>query len=200
MKENNCKLVVVVLCVTFIFASIINVSAVPPPGKGKDKKLYPIDIPQTGQTESYATGDDGDLQMGVVWPEPRFTDNEDGTVTDNLTGLIWQQNFDYLGAMDWYSACHACNNMADDGQYILDGSQIGDWRLPNVRELHSLYDYTGRGMPAPFVGPTDWQCWSSTTASSDDNLAWYLYFSFGRVNSSTKTRTDFRALCVRGNN
>ena len=36
-------------------------------------------VPQTGQTTIYATGDDGDLQMGIPWPAPRFTDNSDGT-------------------------------------------------------------------------------------------------------------------------
>ena len=46
-------------------------------------------VPATGQTDSVAAGDDGDLQKGVPWPDPRFTDNGDGTVTDHLTGLIW---------------------------------------------------------------------------------------------------------------
>jgi hypothetical protein len=41
---------------------------------------------KTGQTTSYRSGDDGDLEKGVTWPNPRFTDNSDGTVTDNLTG------------------------------------------------------------------------------------------------------------------
>jgi hypothetical protein len=49
-------------------------------------------VPKTGQTTSYALGDDGDLQMGIAWPEPRFTDNEDGTVTDNLNGLMWTKD------------------------------------------------------------------------------------------------------------
>ena len=52
--------------------------------------LFPVE--KTGQTTSYATGDDGDLEKGLAWPNPRFTDNEDGTVTDNLTGLIWLKN------------------------------------------------------------------------------------------------------------
>ncbi len=38
------------------------------------------------------TGQDGELQRGVTWPTPGFTDNEDGTMTDNLTGLIWLQD------------------------------------------------------------------------------------------------------------
>lgn len=44
-----------------------------------------VDLPKTGQTTSYAIGDDGDIQAGVAWPYPRFTTNAtDTTVTDNL--------------------------------------------------------------------------------------------------------------------
>jgi len=55
-------------------------------------------VEKTGQTTYYEPGDDGDLKKGVVWPNPRFTDNEDGTVTDNLTGLIWLKNANCFGA------------------------------------------------------------------------------------------------------
>ena len=49
-------------------------------------------VPKTGQTSSTPPVDDGGLQKGVAWPTPRFTNNNNGTVTDNLTGLIWMQN------------------------------------------------------------------------------------------------------------
>ncbi len=52
---------------------------------------------KTGQTTTFATGDDGDYQAGVPVPNPRFTDNGDGTVTDNLTGLTWLKNASCLG-------------------------------------------------------------------------------------------------------
>jgi len=32
-------------------------------------------LPQSGQTVSVAVGDDGNVQAGVTWPEPRFTEN-----------------------------------------------------------------------------------------------------------------------------
>ena len=58
--------------------------------------------PKTGQTLCYdslgavvpcaGTGQDGEIKAGVAWPSPRFTDNSNGTVTDNLTGLIWLKN------------------------------------------------------------------------------------------------------------
>jgi hypothetical protein len=55
----------------------------------------PAPVPKTWQTTSYGTGDDGDLRKGVAWPDPRWTDNGDGTVTDHLTGLIWLIVMDY---------------------------------------------------------------------------------------------------------
>ena len=53
------------------------------------KKQNYAPIPKTGKTTSWATGDDGDLQIGVAWPNPRFIDNGDGTVMDKLTDLVW---------------------------------------------------------------------------------------------------------------
>ena len=115
----------------------------------------PAPVPKTGQTVSYATGDDGDLQMGVAWPNPRFTDNGDGTITDNLTGLIWLKDANCIatnypgfdndgtagdGMVTWQ---HALDFVAgiNDGTYPLCGAGKTDWRLPNVRELHSLIHY-----------------------------------------------------------
>lgn len=51
-----------------------------------------VNLASTGQTVSYASGDDGALKKGVAWPGPRFADNQDGTVMDNLTGLVWMQD------------------------------------------------------------------------------------------------------------
>ncbi|MBF0342865.1 MAG: hypothetical protein HQL06_01415 [Nitrospirae bacterium] len=44
-----------------------------------------VSLPQMGQTTSYYAGDDGVFKAGVAWPNLRFTDNGDQTVTDNLT-------------------------------------------------------------------------------------------------------------------
>jgi hypothetical protein len=58
-----------------------------------------VQLPKTGETLCYdqtgavlpcaGTGQDGETQTGAAWPVPRFTDNLNGTVTDNLSGLIW---------------------------------------------------------------------------------------------------------------
>ncbi len=117
---------------------------------------YDVGVPKTGQTTTYATGDDGNLQMGAAWPNPRFTDNGDGTVTDNLTGLMWVQNAQKGGGVTWYNAIIAC-----DG-YVLAG--YDDWRLPNVRELHSLTDYETLSLPEghPFLRYNGYY-WTSTS-------------------------------------
>src|SRR6184192_2353013 len=41
---------------------------------------------------------DSYLRRGVLWPDPRFTDNGNGSVKDNLTGLIWLKNSNCFGA------------------------------------------------------------------------------------------------------
>ena len=118
----------------------------------------PAPVPQTGQTLCYdgvgiripclGTGQDGELQAGVESPSPRFTDNGDGTVTDYLTGLIWLQNANCFGEKTWADALTAANGLADGQCELSDGSVAGDWRLPNLRELHSLVDY-GRSPALP---------------------------------------------------
>jgi len=64
----------------------------------------------------------------------RFKDNADGTVTDTLTGLMWQKGENER--MDWYSALKVCKDMQLAGH--------SDWRLPNLKELNSILnlDYT----------------------------------------------------------
>jgi hypothetical protein len=73
-----------------------------------------VDLPQTSQTTCYdaagtlidcpGTGQDGDVRAGVAWPKPRFTDNNDGTLTDNLTGLVWLRNANCNGDISWDGA------------------------------------------------------------------------------------------------
>ena len=46
----------------------------------------------------------GEQAVGVEWPNPRFTDNGDGTVTDNLTALIWLKNANCFGVEKWNDA------------------------------------------------------------------------------------------------
>lgn len=160
-----------------------------------DSKLAGARVEKTGQTTSYATGDDGDLERGVACTVPRFTDNGDGTVTDNLTGLIWLKNANRFGTKQWSQALTDCLNLADDGSALTDGSSVGDWRLPNVKELQSLVDY-GRYNPAlpswhPFINVQLDNYWSSTTCAHYASDAWYVYLYVGYVYNHDKTYTFY---------
>jgi len=97
-------------------------------------------VPKTGQTISILPGDDGTLQKGTAWPVPRFTDNGDGSIRDNLTGLVWLKNANCFGKLNWAAALAAANALTNGQCGLTDGSIAGDWHLPNRRELMSLLD------------------------------------------------------------
>ncbi len=65
--------------------------------------------------------------------EPRYVDNGDGTVTDGVTGLMWQQTPAYGRS---YDAAVAGASSIRTGGY-------DDWRLPSIKELYSLIDFRG---------------------------------------------------------
>jgi hypothetical protein len=159
-------------------------------------------IPVTGQTTSYATGDDGELQKGVSWPNPRFTDNGDGTVTDNLTGLFWLKNANCFGVRTWDDALSDCNGLNSGGCGLTDASVAGEWRLANRFELESLVDMSNvsPALPSghPFVNVQSSSYWSSTTyVDSILNLAWYVFMFNGDVGSDGK-RYQYYVWPVRG--
>ncbi len=151
-----------------------------------------INLPQTGQTTSYAVGDDGYYQAGVAWPNPRFTDNSiadsnNQTVTDNLTGLIWAKDAGTPtvgsctgGAMNWQAALNyvACLNTASYLGYT-------DWRLPNINELESLVN-AEQAIPATWLnsqGFTNvlYYYRSSTSCVLDTAHAWAVYMGNGNI-------------------
>ena len=68
---------------------------------------------------------------------PSYTDNGDGTITDNVTGLVWTQEISSY-AMPWSDAAGYCES--------LETGSVTDWRLPSVKELWSLRDYS-QGWP-----------------------------------------------------
>jgi len=140
-------------------------------------------VAQTGQTTSYAAGDDGAIQAGVPFPTPRFTDNSNGTVTDNLTGLIWLKNADCFGSQTWANALNAANALAHGSCSLTDGSVAGDWHIPNIKELQSLIDF-GQLFPALppghlFLNVQSDDYWSSTSDALSPTLAWIVYLPAG---------------------
>jgi hypothetical protein len=111
-------------------------------------------------------------------PAQSFTDNADGTVTDNKTGLVWQQ--DEPGLMMWGDALSHCEDLNLGGH--------DDWRLPNTKELKSLVD-SSRYYPAintayfpnAAASAASSSYWSSTTDASYPDYAWCLWFYDGGI-------------------
>ena len=119
-----------------------------------------------------------------------FTDNGDGTVTDDRTDLMWQKD-DAVWVQDWSAALGYC-----EGLTLADHS---DWRLPDVKELRSLVDFT-RSDPAldttyfPSALPSYY--WSSSTYTNSPQHAWYVNFQRGNSLVYDKVNTFF-VRCVR---
>jgi hypothetical protein len=148
-----------------------------------------VELPKTGQTTSYAVGDDGDLEKGAAWPQPRFTitycdasgpcanqtadcDNNAATdvVLDNLTGLTWRRDATATGPKDsfWQDGLNAVSTLSVCG--------LASWRMPNKNELFSLVDRGKAGVALPFVNvKTDQEYWTSTTAVPGTSIGSYAW-------------------------
>ena len=158
---------------------------------------YIAPVAKSGQTTSYAAGDNGALQSGVAWPSIRFTDNSDGTVTDELTGLIWMKNADCWGYQTWANALSKVAGL-NSGSETCSGYTSGthtDWRLPTIKELESLVDigHVSPALPSghAFVGVQTDDYWSSSTRASNTSYAWYVALSYGYVNYYFKTYSNY---------
>lgn len=178
---------------------IVSVVAVLHPSFSVVCAAAPSPVAQTGQITCYSsygsviscagTGQDGDLKRGVEWPKPRFIDNGNSTVTDNLTGLMWTKdaNLPLAGktwqlALDYVAAMNA-------GTYANFG--YTDWRLPSIRELQSLVD-ASRSYPSfpavhPFTSVQSSGYWSSTTIAANISYAWCVSMTGGSEESYGKT-------------
>ena len=152
-------------------------------------------VPRTtrGQCPCSVPGDDGFMRAGALWPNPRFTDRGNGSVTDNLTGLIWLKNSNCYGTRTWLEAIGDANALANGICGLTDGSAAGHWRLPNVRELLSLIDFNAFTPAFPPAIPTgspftnmpvavDFRYWSSTVVVNNTSNAWDIDFGIGTVN------------------
>jgi len=158
----------------------------------------------TGQTTSYDTGTlDDKEQDGAA---KSYTDNSDGTVTDNHTGLVWQKDHKDNGAtLTWEAALTYCNTLANGVDGLTDGSSTGDWRVPSFVELATLadYSYPSSSYLNSIFTQTGWDStcygyWSSTTLPSVTSLAYVLTSDYGYIGSDGKTGDGSSgARCVR---
>jgi len=157
--------------------------------------VYPLQ--DTGQKTGTATmfGEDKDYEINPLY----FIDNKDGTVTDYVTKLMWEQS--ETGEIGWDSSVQYCNQLRAGG--------YSDWRLPDV---HELYGIVNIGTPLfnipPFYvpyppAPSQAQYHWSSTAGRDLTYRWAINAGGGAgdkpisVALSAGGTDSFRAKCVR---
>ena len=136
-------------------------------------------LPDTGQTTSYTTtfGEDNDYTINP----PSFTNNSNGTITDNVTGLMWQQADG--GEMTIENAVSYCDNL------VLGG--FSDWRLPTKQESMSILNLD-KNNPALntvyFTNTNAEYWWTSTVNYANPNSIW-ITNAGGGTGPKLKTET-----------
>jgi hypothetical protein len=160
-----------------------------------------VSLAATGQMTSYVSGDDASMKKGVALPSVRFVDNQNGTVTDNLTGLVWLKNAGCITPTLWANAVADANQLANGACGLTDGSKAGDWRLPNIVELESVIDVSASN-PAltagnPFTNVSNSIYWSSTPyfgGAEGTTNAWVIRMSDGRyINDDASSNLNVMA-------
>jgi len=141
LKKSNAVNVFATVCI-LTMTNFIGFSQTP---------TYPI--VGTGQTISYDTAvaitmpTSGQTFYGQNSNHPgntqSYTNNSNGTVTDNVTGLMWQQTEDRNGdgAIDFYDKLTYAEAMDSAATCIAGG--YNDWRLPTIKELYSIAMFYG---------------------------------------------------------
>lgn len=180
------------------------------PGKGEGR------LPDSGQTTCY---DHAGAIISCPPPETpmaqdgsytihpmKFTDHGDGTVTDQVTGLMWQKEddgdkynwFEVTGTADPIHNPAAQNDVC--GTLNLGGYQ--DWRVPTRKELIGIVNYENVD-PAidPMVFPntkSDYY-WSSTDwCYFSERFAWPIHFFGGGFSWARNKSDEGHVRCVRG--
>ena len=123
----------------------------------------------------------------------RFTDNSDGTITDLKTSLEWQQQDDN-SSKPWLTALSYC-----------EGLEIGsktDWRLPNVKELSSIVDYSKSPTIDETAFPDTESMYYWTSTSIENTYALFVEFANGVIfyqyNDTAGLGGEYFVRCVRG--
>ena len=157
-------------------------------------------LPDTGQTTSYDVEDDADYNPGAT--QQSHTDNGNGTVTDNRTGLMWKK----CSEPDTTTGCGGAHNayswtsaLAQCAGLTYPAGSYADWRLPNALELFTIVKQEGA---APFIdqtafpGTVSGYYWTSTTYVPSTTGAMSVYFVSGFVLNVSKTNVNY-VRCVR---
>ncbi|MCC7245442.1 MAG: DUF1566 domain-containing protein [Saprospiraceae bacterium] len=136
-------------------------------------------LPDTGQTQSFTntSGEDSDYQINA----PGFIVNNNGTVTDTVTGLMWQQSDG--GEMTIESAETYCQNLALGG--------FSDWRLPTAQEAFSILNHSRQNPPLAqdvFANTGAEYWWTSERQAGNVSKIWVTNAG-GGIGNHPKTET-----------
>ena len=180
-------------------------------------------LPKTNQTTCWnpsdpsitiacsGTGQDGDYQKGAS-PSigTRFTDNNDNTISDNVTMLMWKKCTEGLSGSTCATGSGIVTNWSNAIAICEADTTAGftDWRMPNIRELISIIDYKQASVGTPAIDATyfpntktDTDYFSSTSFSVSGNTqnAWTVYFLNGNVQGAGKDPNSIASYvrCVR---
>ena len=116
--------------------------------------------------------------------------NGNGTVSDLVTALTWQQQDDNVTRIHAVAITY-CQALTLGGN--------NNWRLPTIKELTSIVDYRVR---SPSIDETVFSntissfYWSASSVASNSTNAWNVNFNSGNVNSNNKTNNNY-VRCVR---
>lgn len=138
-------------------------------------------IPDTGQYGDFTStfGEDNDYAMNV----PYYVNNYDGTITDTITGLMWQKTDG--GEMTFEKAILYCDTLTLAG--------YNDWRLPNPHEGLSILNLQQNpAIDANYFsssGATIAEYWWSNTRQADDTTKIWCTNSGGGVGNKPKSET-----------
>jgi len=219
MRKVRSGLTVSIICAGLLWA-----------GAAEPNGLFPA----TGQTTAYKADkndgiagpvdvpDDGTVRAGAPLS---YTDNLDGTITDNNTGLMWEMKDDSGGLhdKDTFFPWSGDGSQETIWDWLDDVNAEGgtgfagynDWRIPNVKELHSIVDYERVKPSIDPVFNTDCTAgctlpncsctpegntatyWSSTTMAINFDFAWHVAFEVGGMNNNGKRNSDL-VRAVRG--
>ena len=115
--------------------------------------------------------------------------DDNDTVTDHKTGLIWQRADDGQ-QRNWFDANQHCGDLFFGGK--------ADWRLPTVEELFPLADRSrfDPGIDPVFDCRSD-EYWSSSISVSNADNAWLVGFQYGNAFWDAKAN-KYYVRCVRG--
>jgi hypothetical protein len=149
------------LLLTVLTISMLACVTVTPAGDGNLPDISGYPIVGTNQTTFYNTSNpisapaEGEAFYGqdAQYPKntPSYTDNGDGTVTDNVTGLMWEQSPDTDGDSDIDAADKLTYDEAVAGAATCETGGYDDWRLPTIKEQYSLIIFSGKD-PSGYEG------------------------------------------------